>query len=260
LAVGLVGCAPTDAVEGESSSALSTLDTTHTGVGALVFRQLSGNLWNLCSGALISPTVFLTAGHCTEAMKEYEASYGKTPYVTFDQQVLPSSPVISGTVVTAPDYKPVVYNLNNDSHDVGIVLLDQPVTDRPIYPLALRNSVTPPQVKPGTTITAVGYGVDQNSSSGKPGSTTQPNDKTRDSGALSFVAGSTAWISANQVHADGVCFGDSGGPSFITIDGQERIAGVNSIINGYDCAEMTWSYRVDSDASRAFLGHYVTLP
>ena len=139
------------------------------------------------------------------------------------------------------------------------MILSQPVTDRPIYSLAPRGAVDPGKVRPGAPITAVGYGRDPNSLSGVPGQA-NINDKTRDYGVLSFVSGATAWISANQVHADGMCFGDSGGPDFMTINGQERIVGVNSIINGYDCAEMAWLYRVDSDASRAFLGQYVTLP
>ena len=107
LATGAAGCIESGVTEGTTTQELSAPDTVHTGVGSLVYRQLSGDLWNVCSGALISPTVFLTAGHCTEAMKGYAATWGKITYVTFDQQVTPGSPVIEGTPITAPDYKPV---------------------------------------------------------------------------------------------------------------------------------------------------------
>jgi secreted trypsin-like serine protease len=261
VGMGMAGCA-TSGTDGQADveSALSTPDTTHTGVGALVFpRPDNGEMWNLCSGALISPTVFLTAGHCTEDAKWY-AEAGVPIGVTFDQVVSNSSTVIAATqIITAPDFKPPHYNLNDDMHDIGVLILAEPVTDRPIYSLAAPGALKPGTVRPGAPITAVGYGVDQVGESGGPGYA-NVNDKTRDYGTLKFIAASTAWLTANQKSADGVCFGDSGGPSFMTLNGTERIVGVNSIINGYDCNEVTWSYRTDGDSTRAFLGQYVTLP
>ena len=42
-------------------------DGEHPYVGLMVADDADGNpLWR-CSGTLISPTVFVTAGHCTEA-------------------------------------------------------------------------------------------------------------------------------------------------------------------------------------------------
>jgi secreted trypsin-like serine protease len=239
---------------GSSAGALSTPDLTHSGVGALVFRRSNGTLWNLCSGALISPTVFVTAAHCTESAKYY-ASLPRLVGVTFDQTITTDSPVIPGTPISSPDYNPAAYNINNDSHDIGVVVLSEPVTGRAIYPLAPEGTFGAGNVKAGSPITQVGYGVDQNGESGLPGQVTT-NDMTRDYGTAKFRA-ATAYLMADQVHSDGMCFGDSGGPGFMTIDGQEKIVGLGVVINGYDCNEVAWLYRVDSPATRAFLGQYV---
>jgi V8-like Glu-specific endopeptidase len=260
LTMGLSACAVGGGDEGLTASELSTPDFTHTGVGALVFpRPDNGNIWNLCSGALISPTVFLTAGHCIEGA-QYYADAGVPIGVSFDQQLTNGSPVIAASAMYLdPNYKPPHYNLNDDMHDLGVIILSQPVTDRPIYSMVSPGTLQPGTIHPGTAITPVGYGVDPNGLSGVPGYN-QINTMSRDYGKLKYVNSSTAWLTANQTAGDGVCFGDSGGPSFMTFNGKERIVGVGSIINGYDCNEMTWLYRVDTAADRAFLGQFVTLP
>src|SRR5437016_12772019 len=49
-----------------------------------------------CSGTLLSPTVFLTAGHCTDAF----ASTGSPTYVTVDPNARPNSVYVTGTPYT----------------------------------------------------------------------------------------------------------------------------------------------------------------
>lgn len=251
LATGAFGCAA-DVTEGTATQELSNPDYAHTGVGSLVVRDGQGTVWQICSGALVSPTVFLTAGHCTEAV----LSYGLPTFVTFDQQITNSSTLFGGAAITSPSYSPAAYNINNDSNDIGVFLLDQPVTHLPSYPMVAQGVIE--TLRSGTPITAVGYGVDQVGESGKPG-WNYANDMDRDLGTVKF-RGATSYIVASQVNTNGMCFGDSGGPDFVTINGQEQIAAVSVVINGYDCNEMAWLYRVDGAATRAFLGQYVTLP
>ena len=42
-------------------------DNEHPFVGLIVFYDAAGEFVQRCSGSLISPTKFLTAGHCTDA-------------------------------------------------------------------------------------------------------------------------------------------------------------------------------------------------
>jgi V8-like Glu-specific endopeptidase len=59
---------------------------THPYVGMMVFKDTNGDLWR-CSGFLISPTVFLTAGHCTidtvEAWISFDENLQNIKYTTF---------------------------------------------------------------------------------------------------------------------------------------------------------------------------------
>ena len=48
--------------------------TTHPNVGALLVLWPSGARAQICSGTLISPTVFLTAAHCTSWMEAQVAA------------------------------------------------------------------------------------------------------------------------------------------------------------------------------------------
>jgi hypothetical protein len=56
----------------------------------------------------------------------------------------------------------------------------------------------------------------------------------------------------------GDCYGDSGGPKFLKTNPGVVYATVTT--GDYNCRATTWDYRTDTDAARAFLGQYVTLP
>lgn len=260
LLVTASGCAAPGHDESEtvatSAQELGTTDTTHVNAGALVRRSPSGVVARFCSGILVSPTVFLTAGHCTESAAAYAAS-GFAVGVSFDLTIGNASPVITGTPHTNPAYNPAAYNLNNDTQDLGVLVLDTPVTDRAPQALPSANVLVANRPAPGSAITAVGYGVDPNGASG--GNVTYVNSKTRQSGTLSFRA-LTAYVTAEQIGANGVCFGDSGGPDFMQIGGQEQLVAISVLVNGYDCNQIAWLQRLDTAPSRAFLGQYVTLP
>src|SRR5215510_9392116 len=96
----------------------------HPYVGLMVAQTEEGRpLWR-CSGTLISPTVFLTAGHCTEAPAAHVE-------IWFDADVehgipgngYPFTGDVGGTPHTHPLYDPNAFFL----HDLGVVVLDSPI-------------------------------------------------------------------------------------------------------------------------------------
>ena len=101
----------------------------HPNVGMLITEELINGevkFWR-CSGTLIAPRVFLTAGHCTYNQ------YAARVWFENDMANVPDYPdggvvAIEGTPITHPDYG-WGNHTNHDAHDVGVVILDEAVTD-----------------------------------------------------------------------------------------------------------------------------------
>ena len=243
---------------------LSNVDTTHPSVGLLIYRLPSGVLDWECSGFLIAPQVFLTAGHCTNAVQSWlNRDLIQTVYVSFDSQFTQSPSLVGITdLVTHPELN-LSYNINNDTHDLGVVLLAAPVDGLPIN-LPTAGILDSLRLPPHTPVTAVGYGVDSNDLHGAPSPRFNYTDMgLRASGSLSYRALTPAYIMVTQLANQGndnMCFGDSGGPDFVLVNGQEQLVAINVVVNSYSCEEVAWLYRLDTPQARSFLGQYVTLP
>jgi V8-like Glu-specific endopeptidase len=127
----------------------------------MVAQDGSGNpLWR-CSGTPLSPTLFLTAGHCTETPAAHVE-------IWFDADVESGIPAngypyagdVGGTPYTHPDYDPDAFYL----HDLGVVVLDEPVVMGEYGELPALNqldSLARKRGKQDITFTAVGYGLQQ---------------------------------------------------------------------------------------------------
>jgi hypothetical protein len=90
----------------------------HPNVGVVLLPGVG-----FCSGALIGPQTFLTAGHCTEL---FDAVDAEQVFLSFDPQV-----DLSGQLLTASDWAThPAYDAADwpFTIDVGVVWLDSPVT------------------------------------------------------------------------------------------------------------------------------------
>lgn len=93
----------------------------HPFVGTLV-AEFGGQKDWICTGTLISPTVFLTAGHCTAYLESRGISQ---VWVSFDEVFDASTNTFyPGTFVTFPGYG---HDFARDN-DLAVVNLDEPVT------------------------------------------------------------------------------------------------------------------------------------
>jgi len=229
----LASASPAAAITG------GTVDTTgrYAQVGLIAFYDGTGRY--RCSAALVSPTVLLTAAHCTEG------TVGSTA-VTFLATVAerPPSPLpaaadpaagytaselaaagwLSGTAHTHPAYS----GFTDLAHwnDVGVVVLDEPVaglTPLPLAPTGYLDQFTP-RVLNRTAFTAVGYGTEvRKAETGpqKPTPMSYPIVRryTDSVGQKLTPQVLQANGNPNDVRAGGgTCSGDSGGP--VLHDGQ----------------------------------------
>ena len=217
--------------------------TRHPYVGLMVAQTAKGEpLWR-CSGTLLSPTIFLTAGHCTEAPAERVE-------IWFDADVEHYIPLngypyrgdASGKPYTHPQYDPESFSL----YDLGVVVLKKPVS-MPKYASLPSVDVLDGLAKlrglQDVTFTAVGYGLQQINpvfvESERVRMTATPKLLQINTG----FTGDFSLLLSNNHSTGGTCFGDSGGPNFI--GKTSVVAGVTSFgING-NCAGTGGVYRVD---------------
>ena len=216
----------------------------HPYVGLMVAQTAEGRpLWR-CSGTLISPTVFLTAGHCTESPAAHvEIWFAADVESGIPQNGYPNKGDVGGTPYTHPQYNPNAFYL----YDLGVVVLDKAVKMKKYGALPKLDQLD--ALKPGasTIFTAVGYGLQE--SFPDAASWQENNVRVRMVAYPHLVqingglVGDFSLLLSNNAHSGGTCFGDSGGPNFV--GSSNVIGGVTSFgLNG-NCAGTGGVYRVD---------------
>jgi hypothetical protein len=237
-----IGIAPAGAItDGELDG------NGHPYVGLMVAQDSGGNpLWR-CSGTLMSATLFLTAGHCTEAPAAHvEIWFDADVEAGIPANGYPFNGDVGGTPYTHPSYNPAAFFL----YDLGVVVLDSPMVMGEYGELPTLNqldSLKTQRGKQDVTFTAVGYGLQEsfpNAASWKENNVrvrmvAHPKLNQINGG----LVGDFSLLLSNNANAGGTCFGDSGGPDFI--GDSSVLAGVTSFgLNG-NCAGTGGVYRVD---------------
>src|SRR4051794_6891002 len=168
--VGLVAGAATFTVLASPANAITggTIDNDlHPQVGALLIGAAGQGLDLLCSGTMISPRVFLTAGHCTDALSQVGVA-ADDAHITLDPSWDPSAPgtTYRGTYYTDPEFGFSGQGGSSNPHDLGVVVLDQAVQVRPAQ-LPEQGAVGKLPLR-SVTFTAVGYGLNRDATRGGP--------------------------------------------------------------------------------------------
>lgn len=224
----------------------------HPYVGLAVFDTLVNGVAtpsHRCSGTLLSPTVFLTAGHCTFGTVRARVWFADNVQ-TNTEYPFSGATSYDGTPYTYPGYcdAPCGPGLPNFAQfDVGVIVLSEPVPTSVVGTYGLLPTAgLVDTLATGTRVDLVGYGVQEQNRGGGPPTWTGPRIR---------MYAPTEVVSGNFTHSDqflkvranrgggsgGTCFGDSGGPILLG----RTVLAVNSYVTNSNCAGVTYASRVD---------------
>jgi secreted trypsin-like serine protease len=206
----------------------------HPNVGLILFYDGTGRY--RCSATLVSPTVVITAAHCTDG------TLGKT-LVTFNSVIAEQPPApfpaaadpakgytameitsagyFAGTAYTHPNYSDFTDEKN--WNDVGVIVLDKPMSKMNLAKVAPRSYLdqyAEPKLNK-TLFTVVGYGTEvrkPDSGPQKPQPMSYPLLRRYADSPGQKLTPQLLQLNGNpndNKGTGGTCFGDSGGPVFL---------------------------------------------
>lgn len=239
-------------------------DFEHPFVGLVVFYDAAGEFSHRCSGSLISPTEFLTAGHCTDGATTARVYFQQDAGANFNGVIDPVSgyPDIcaAGTLGTLCATSDELYNYGfadfagfPNTRDAGMVILDQAIILPEYGVLAAAGALDGLGSARGnkdTVFTVSGYGL-----------TLRTNDKDAlpNISFRSRLMAKSTLVNLNSANNDGynlqtqgngndrggTCSGDSGGPVFLGGPDSNVIVAVTSFGLNALCRGTDFSYRID---------------
>ena len=241
----------------------------HPNVGLILFYGEDGRF--RCSATLVSPTVLITAAHCTDGTlgstlvtfdsviaEEPPSGFpeAEDPTIGFTPAEITAAGYLSGTARTHPEYSN--FTDFDNWNDVGVIVLDEPVegiAPAVLAPTNYLDQFAQPRLN-STIFTVVGYGTEVRQPEAGPQKpqpmsfplirryTTSPGQK---------LTPQILQMNGNPNDTrggGGTCFGDSGGPVFLN----GYLVAVTSYGYTSNCRYLGGYQRVDIPVAQEFLG------
>ena len=256
-------------------------DYEHPFVGLVVFYDANGEFIWRCSGTLLDPYTFLTAGHCADTEGgavtarvyfQQDAGANYDPATQVDPVTGYPEYCAEGTLGVTCATSDEIYNFGftgsltlPDTHDVGLVILDQPIYLSEYGVLPEPNRLDQYVTSRGTQdilFTVSGYGLTykEQLQNGKP----NESYRERLMAASSLVnlnsllnSGFNLQTNGNGAGRGGTCNGDSGGPVFLGDYSSNLVVGVTSFGLNALCRGTDFAYRVDQPAVLEWIESYM---
>src|SRR5215211_6987341 len=239
-------------------------NNTFRNTGAFIVKSpATGEIFPICSGTMITANVFLTASHCTDFFTRDLAPEGYVAYVSLDPSIPFGSLTSSKTtllavshVVTNPNYN----QSQSDSGDIGVLILERNVrgvTPATLPACGLLDQLVAQNGLKTATFTNAGYGLQNRVVGGGVPffQDLNPIPRMFSFSGFNSLNGGYLRLSQNPSTGNGgTCFGDSGGPNFLTVNGQQLIVAI-TITGDSVCRSTNVDYRLDTPSAQGFLAY-----
>jgi hypothetical protein len=234
-------------------------DFAHPFVGLAVFYDSSGTFLHRCSGSLLTPTIFLTAGHCVDDAASARVYFQQDAGVNFDPAT--EYDPVSGYPVDCLDPNLCTtssqlfsYGFSDfsgfpNTQDVGLLILDEPIYVDYYGALpspGTLDSVATQRGLQDLTFTVSGYGLSESN----PVHVESFRERLMATSRLvnvnsALTAGFNLQTTSSRGGGrGGTCSGDSGGPVFYPSDSNIIVAVTSFGLNPW-CRGVDFAYRTD---------------
>jgi len=268
LLVGLLMAMTVSATPAAAITGNFVKDFEHPYVGLVVFYDDEGEFLHRCSGSLLTSTVFLTAGHCTDASTgavsarvyfQQDAGANFDPATEVDPVSGYPETCAPGTLGTLCATSDELFNYGfadfegfPNTRDVGLVILDQEIAMPEYGALAAAGTLDRLATRRGQqelTFTASGYGLTKSN----PVKVTSFRERLMAQSRLTnlrsnLTDGFNLQTNGNGNGRGGTCSGDSGGPVFYGGFESNLIVAVTSFGLNSFCRGVDFAYRTDQQA------------
>jgi Trypsin len=263
FAVLAIAATPAGAITGNYND-----DFVHPYVGLIAFYDEDDVFTHRCSGSLLTPIVFLTAGHCTEPTTgatharlwfQQDAGVGFDPVT---ETPAPSGYPVASDVTSSHLYDFGFRDVLPNTHDVGLVILDKPIAVgdegfaggfASIASVGSLDRLATRRGLQAVAFTASGYGLSYSSPVASVSFRKRLMATENLINLRSFLTdGFNIQLTANRGNGKGgTCGGDSGGP--LLYDATNTIVAVNSFGLNEWCRGTDFMYRVDRADVQAWI-------
>lgn len=236
-------------------------DNVHDFVGLMVALDDQGEFLWRCSGSLVDPTTFVTAGHCTQspavaarvyfqqdAGANYDPATQQDPVTGYPDACL--DPTMCNESHRVANYGFDDFAGFPDTRDAGVVVLDTPHRTASgrygrLAPVGTLDALFTARGLKDTTFLASGYGLSYSS----PVGVVSFRSRLMGYGKLTNLVsanngGYNLQTNGNGAGNGATCSGDSGGPIFYPADTDQIVAVTSFGLNSY-CRGVDFSYRLD---------------
>lgn len=240
-------------------------DLEHPYVGLVALLDEKGDYLQRCSGTLLSPTVLLTAGHCTaeetgaagarvyfqqDAGANYDPEQDLDPVSGYPESC--AEKTLGTLCATSSRLRNFGWSRSGalpDSKDVGLVILDQPIKMDEYASLAAAGTLDELSTRRGQqdlTFTVSGYGLTEST----PVSSVSFRERLMAESQLTnlrshLTDGYNLQTNGNGAGRGGTCSGDSGGPVFQGGFDSNVVVAITSFGQNPYCGGADFGYRTD---------------